>query len=65
MRSFELWESPVLFLSVIRTALLAAGGVPVVLVVPLELLLLPKSIPGALAGIALLKVLFIRVSVSK
>ena len=53
------------FLSVIRTKRLATGGFPAFWVVPLYLLLLLKGIPGALSRIALLKVLFIRLSISK
>lgn len=67
VRSFELREFPVFFLSVIRTVLLATGGFPVFLIVRLYLLLLLllKGVPGALSGIILLTVLLIRVSVSK
>lgn len=57
-------EFSVFFLPVIRAIGLATGGFPVFLVVPLYLLLLLNGIPGALSGIALLKVLVIRLSVS-
>lgn len=62
--SLRFREFPVFFLPVVRTIGLATGGFPVFLVVPLYLLLL-NSIPGALPGIALLKVLFIRLGVSR
>lgn len=52
------------FLPVIRAIGLATGGFPVFLVVSLYLLLLLNCFPGALSGMALLKVLFIRLSVS-
>lgn len=65
VRPLELWEFSVLFLSIIRTIRLAAGGFPAFRVVPLYLCLLPQGIPGALPRTALLKVLFLRLCGSK
>lgn len=64
VRPLKLREFSVFFLPVIRTTRLATGGSPASWVVPLPLPLL-KGILGALSRIALLKVLFIRLSVSK
>lgn len=63
--SLGLRKFPVFLLPVIRTVGLTPRGLPVFLVVPLYLLLLLNSIPGALSGITLVKVLFIRLRVPK